>query len=1177
MNRLVEMTGRLLLAAVMSVLACGIAVADARAQGYAVDFDCHRSDGWKAVQPSENYAAFRDCGGAWLSGLKTYVVPHGDGRTEHNYSAQVFDAPPGTLISGIGWEGYKYFGNSSFAPFSGWAFKTGLAADNFREIDPEASCSTSNMGACYRGAHNDPNAAHVPYHEVRNLWDSQLAVYTACDGPNPCLTTSDGQPGHNFTRAGVVLARGKVFLADLTDPVISGVGGSATTGGWKRGNVDLTLSADDNSGICHVAAEAEGQRHEDPRPRDTMALQQCAGISGRQFTWNTTDWADGTHGVNAWVWDAAGRSVDAGLRFFRTDNNAPSAPTNLSIDGGDDWNQSNSRPIRWTNPGQGAGSPIANSQLRICKTGTSDCRTSDAGWGGVVTGVGGFDGPGDYTVRISLRDEAGNHSAGNLSNGVRLKFDNLAPGQALGARANGWLNAEERAAYQQRIDLKQGQFKPVSGIRGYSIATDGSDPDDTVEAVGEGVSYPINSLPEGVNTIKVRAVSNSGVGSASLDSIEVKIDLSKPTASVDGAPDPAKWQNRPVDLVLKGTDQSSLSGMGEGPGDKPIEEGAYIAYKVDGGELHKVRGAEAPVSVGDEGEHTVTYYAVDFAGNQSETQTVQFKIDRTSPTANAVSDSVDPQQWQRESVTVTLTGDDGAGKSGMDPAIAERPVEEGAHLAYRLDAFNTQKARGGAATFRVDADGDHTVTYYAVDGAGNESEHQEIRFRVDRTAPSGVVLEQQGADKRRIEVSADDATAGVGDVQIGIRRVGSIGEAGAAKRLARTAPQRYRRRHLGGTRRTGNRLVDCRKKRGPAGRACAVRRRRQLARHRIAALGEGWTMLPATLEGSKWVAYVPNERSLVEGVYQLQAVAQDRAGNESSGDKFRAGQPAIIAIRDRDQSNCCTDAAIAGATGGVAIGGTGSPLDLGADPGTVDTKVTAGVLRKVKVPRKVPKRCRRPKTAAQKKKCKKAGRPRYRDQFVNELKVKYGKKAKIKGTLTTAAGAPIEDGTIDVITTPNATGHLPQLVGAARTDRSGAFSYTAPAGSSRTVTFRFRGLGDYRRSQADVRLLVAGSATFKSSKKQVDNGQSVTFSGKLLGKPLPARGKVVDLQAFYRGKWRTFGTPRANKKGLFKFRYRFEATRTTTTYKFRARLRAESAYPYELGYSRIVSVKVRGR
>ena len=291
-------------------------------------------------------------------------------------------------------------------------------------------------------------------------------------------------------------------------------------------------------------------------------------------------------------------------------------------------------------------------------------------------------------------------------------------------------------------------------------------------------------------------------------------------------------------------------------------------------------------------------------------------------------------------------------------------------------------------------------------------------------------------------------------------------------------------------------------------------------------------MVPATREGGKWVAYVPNDRTLEEGVYQLQAVAQDQAGNESSTDRFRSGQPAVIPIQESDQRGCCTDGPGAtGAAGGPGVGVSGSPSALGPDTGTIETKIDAGALKKVKVKPKLPSYCKKPRTKAQKKRCAKARKPRYRQQYVNKLKVPFGKKALIRGSLTSSTGAPVADGTIDVITTPSATGGQARVIGAVTTNRSGAFSYTAPAGYSRKVTFRFRGLADYRRSEGNVDLLVPAAATIKSSKRQVANGQSVAFSGKLRGKPLPARGKVVDLQVFYRGKWRTFGTPQGEREG----------------------------------------------
>jgi hypothetical protein len=87
----------------------------------------------------------------------------------------------------------------------------------------------------------------------------------------------------------------------------------------------------------------------------------------------------------------------------------------------------------------------------------------------------------------------------------------------------------------------------------------------------------------------------------------------------------------------------------------------------------------------------------------------------------------------------------------------------------------------------------------------------------------------------------------------------------------------------------------------------------------------------------------------------------------------------------------------------------------------------------------------------------------------------------------------------------------------------------------------------------------------------------VRFVGKLLGHPYPAKGKVLDLQAFYRNRWRTFATPRAGLNGRWAYWYRFGATRGTVLYKFRVRVKATSDYPYESAYSSAIRVRVRGK
>jgi hypothetical protein len=145
-----------------------------------------------------------------------------------------------------------------------------------------------------------------------------------------------------------------------------------------------------------------------------------------------------------------------------------------------------------------------------------------------------------------------------------------------------------------------------------------------------------------------------------------------------------------------------------------------------------------------------------------------------------------------------------------------------------------------------------------------------------------------------------------------------------------------------------------------------------------------------------------------------------------------------------------------------------------------------------------------------------------------------------------------------------------------RTDADGRFSYRAGAGPSRTLRFRWHGTGTARPASADVDVAVPARSTIRVDRRRVRNGESVTFSGRLTGRPLPEGGKLVDLQVKLRGRWRTFATPRAGPGGRWAYPYRFEATRGLVRYRFRARIRREAAYPYELGHSRTVRVTVRG-
>ena len=88
------------------------------------------------------------------------------------------------------------------------------------------------------------------------------------------------------------------------------------------------------------------------------------------------------------------------------------------------------------------------------------------------------------------------------------------------------------------------------------------------------------------------------------------------------------------------------------------------------------------------------------------------------------------------------------------------------------------------------------------------------------------------------------------------------------------------------------------------------------------------------------------------------------------------------------------------------------------------------------------------------------------------------------------------------------------------------------------------------------------------------NGERVRLRGRVRGGAIPPKGKLVELQAREGGDWRTFASLRSDRRGRFATRYRFQRTFSPRTYRFRARARAEARFPFVLGVSRSVPVRV---
>jgi hypothetical protein len=303
---------------------------------------------------------------------------------------------------------------------AGWSF-TAPAGTTITAVSYYRSLQTENNGDWVAGlfaangtalnvCHSNPNPCSSPNNQaavtLTGLSTSGLFFGIECDPVSPDTDCLAGGTEHD-AQADAYSA--KVTLSETATPTVSNLGGALWGGGVVSGSEPLTFSTQDPSGISQVALDGpDGQIALQPQSCDFSQTQPCPQLSSGSLELNTTELHDGAQTLTLLVTDAAGNTTTVQSPTVVVDNNGPPAPTSLTataVGGG-----SEAIELSWSDPANPP-QPVSGAFAQLCQT---SCGTAIA-----VNGSGGAQitapGPGTYTIRLWLLDQAGRGSAANAA------------------------------------------------------------------------------------------------------------------------------------------------------------------------------------------------------------------------------------------------------------------------------------------------------------------------------------------------------------------------------------------------------------------------------------------------------------------------------------------------------------------------------------------------------------------------------------------------------------------------------------------------------------------------------------------------------------------------------------------------------------------------------------------
>jgi hypothetical protein len=194
-------------------------------------------------------------------------------------------------------------------------------------------------------------------------------------------------------------------------------------------------------------------------------------------------------------------------------------------------------------------------------------------------------------------------------------------------------------------------------------------------------------------------------------------------------------------------------------------------------------------------------------------------------------------------------------------------------------------------------------------------------------------------------------------------------------------------------------------------------------------------------------------------------------------------------------------------------------------------------------------------------------------------RVPHGTSATVHGELTTAAGVPIADQPVEVLTAPDDNQQQFSTLAAVNTDANGHWTAVIPAGPSRLVEASFAGNRTIEPSTSSaVRLLVPASVILHISPRHLPWGGTVTISGQVVGGYIPSNPNEVSnllrLRIGHGKQYGTVGIPLIDRKGDFRTTYTFDPGQGVAHFWFTVSTLIEVDYPFISASSKRITVRV---